>query len=328
MNDGRDLADKQAVVSAIGDVLPDVGVIRPPVRVPKGFGSESWLVATDAGEVLVKIRRREADAEKLRTQVEALRLARSAGVPVPELLYTGTVAALGDRPVMVLRYLPGVDAEEALPGMDDQQREALFSELGDAVGRLHGVSLPRFTDRIGTPEADLSGWADAVGRRAERAASHNSETGVLSGPEIAAILDELTRAAEHVSPVVEPALIHHDLYLANVLVHDGRFRALIDLEQAKGWDPLFDFVKLGMWVFEPWPEGFEPFVTAYRRRMGRIPHAEARLAACLALENFVALGYWVDWGQDQMANASRATLRNWMAASYPWWVERLGTELV
>ncbi len=220
-----------------------------------------------------------------------------------------------------------MDAEEALPGMNDRRRDSLFSDLGQAVGRLHGIGLPKFTERIGTPEADLDSWAAAVGQRAERAALRSREIGLLSTQETDAVVHRLQRSAENVSRVVAPVLTHYDLYLANVLVRDGRFEALLDFELAKGWEPMFDFVKLGMWVFEEWPRGFQPFVTAYRHRVGRVPDAEERLSTCLALENFVALGYWIDRGEGRLAEASRATLRNWLSGSYPWWVKQSGAEL-
>jgi aminoglycoside phosphotransferase (APT) family kinase protein len=323
---GEDLAS-EGVVTVVRGVLPGVGEIGPPVRVPKGFSSESWRVGTGAGELLVKIRRHATDAAKLRSQAEAARLARSAGVPAPEVLYAGVPKALGGRPVMILRYIPGVDAEEALPGLDGPRRTALFFDFGDAVRRLHGVGLPRFTDRIGTPEASIGDWATVVGRTAERAASRNRENGVLTAPEVAGILDRLTHAAADISEVVSPALTHRDLYLANMLVSDGRLRALIDFELAKGWDPLFDFVKLGMWVFEEWPESFEPFMTAYRRATDHMPEVEERLSVCLALENFVALWNWVDLGDERLVRDSRDRLRDWMAGANPWWVKRIGKEL-
>ena len=327
MDEDRNLAGKAAIASAIAGALPGVGITGSPVRVPKGFASESWRVTTDLGELLVKIRRRAADAAKLRNQAEALRLARSGGVPAPELLYAGASDALGGRPLIVLRYIPGVDAEEALPGMDDRRRDLLFSDLGEAVGRLHGIAPPKFTDRLGTPEADLDDWADAVGRRTERAALRNREIGLLSVSEIDDVVHRLTRTAEKVSGVVAPALTHHDLYLANVLLRDRRFAALLDFELARAWDPMFDFVKLGMWVFEELPKSFRPFVAAYRHRVGRITDAEERLALCLALENFVALGYWVDQREARLAEASRTIIRNWLSGSYPWWVKRLGADL-
>lgn len=39
--------------------------------------------------------------------------------------------------------------------------------------------------------------------------------------------------------------MHHDLdlYLANTVVRDGKYAALLDFEYARAWDPVTDFVK-------------------------------------------------------------------------------------
>ena len=311
------------MVAAVRGALPGVEVIGPPTRMPKGFSSESWRVATDAGELVVKLRRQVTDAAKLRSQAEAVQLARAAGVPTAEVLYAGVSATLGGRPMAIVRYIPGIDAEEALPGLDGPQRASLFSDFGAAVGRLHRIGLPHFTERIGAPEAAVGDWATVVRRAAERYADWNREVGVLAEPEIDAVRDRLALGAEDVAAVVSPALTHKDLYLANVLVNAGRFAALIDFELAKGYDPLHDFVKLGMFVFELWPESVGPFMAGYRRGAGRPPEVKGRLVVCLALEHFVLLPNWVQFGEERLVRDSRDRLRNWLVGSYPWWVERI-----
>lgn len=319
----QDLASAAAVVAAVHGALPEIGGLGPPARMPKGFSSESWRVATDIGELVVKIRRQATDLAKLQSQVEAARLAWAAGVPTAEILYAGLAAAVGGRPVMILRYVPGTDAEEALPVLDGPQRARLFADFGGAVGRLHRIGLPQFTERIGAPEAAVGDWATVVRRAAERYAAWNREVGVLATPEIAAIHERLPQAAAGVAAEVRPAVTHRDLYLANVLARDGRFAALIDFELAKDYDPLLDFVKLGVFVFERWPASFEPFMDAYRHGAGRAPRVAERLAVCLALEQFVALPNWVQLGEERLARDARDRLRGWLSGSSPWWVTRI-----
>lgn len=69
------LTTEETVIAAFRSALPTVSVIGPVCRMPKGFGNESWRFMTNAGEMLVKIRRQTTDAAKLRSQVEATRLA-------------------------------------------------------------------------------------------------------------------------------------------------------------------------------------------------------------------------------------------------------------
>lgn len=311
------------MVAAVRRALPGVDAIGPPARMPKGFSSESWRVATDAGELVVKIRHQATDFAKLQSQAEAARLARVAGVPTPEVLYAGLAAAVGGRPVVILRYIPGMDAEEAMPALDEPQRALLFSDFGTAVGRLHRVGLPHFTERIGAPDAAVGDWTTVVRRAAERYAEWNRAAGMLAAPEIAAIRERLIGAAAGVAAEVSPAITHRDLYLANVLASDGRFAALLDFELAKGYDPLLDFVKLGGFVFERWPASLKPFMAAYRHGVGRAPRVEERLSVCLALEQFVALPNWVQLGEERLARDTRDRLRAWLRGSSPWWVTRI-----
>lgn len=232
-----------------------------------------------------------------------------------------------ERPLVILRYVPGVDAEDVLPGMDDSRRASIFSDFGDAIRRLHTVALPKFTNRIGTPEADVNDWTTVVSQKAEDAASLNHKIGVLTASDVADIHDRLINAAADVSEVVSPTLIHHDLYMANVLINDGRFAALLDFGQAKAWDPMFDFVKLGMWVFERWPESLAPFMSGYCRSVDRLPRAEERLVVSLTLENLVSLPYWLNRGDDRLAKNSMDLLRGCLSGSFPWWVGQVGAEL-
>jgi len=314
------IAEVQGLIATVQDALPQVEVLGPPSRMPKGFSSESWRVTTTIGDLVVKVRRRSTDMAKLRGQAEAARLARLAGLPTAEVLHVGIAAALGDRPVVIFRFIPGIDAEEALPGLEQPQRISFFSDLGDMIGRLHGIGLPHFTERIGSPGAAVSDWYTVVQRTTERAAAWNRERGMLTLPEIAAFYDRLLRDTATISAVVKPALTHRDLYLANVLIADGHLTAIIDFELAKGYDPLLDFVKLGMFVFERWPDGIEPFMAAYRSRVGHIVSAEERVSVCFALEQFVMLPNWVNLGEARLAKVSCDFLRDWLRGEYPWWL--------
>jgi hypothetical protein len=95
------LADPAAVAEAVHAALPNVTVIGKLSRVPRGYASESWRVETDAGELLVKLRRRSTDLAKLRSQAAAAELARAAGVRAPEILYTGLSPVLSERPLVI-----------------------------------------------------------------------------------------------------------------------------------------------------------------------------------------------------------------------------------
>jgi aminoglycoside phosphotransferase (APT) family kinase protein len=90
-----------------------------------------------------------------------------------------------------------------------------------------------------------------------------------------------------VSPQVRPSLVHRDLYLPNTLVAAGRFLCLLDLEHARSWDALADFVKLQMWVFEKFS----------------------------GLELLSGLLYWKKTGQSEMLADYQRRLSDWLTQS-------------
>jgi aminoglycoside phosphotransferase (APT) family kinase protein len=294
------------------------------VRIPRGYSSESWRVDTDIGELIIKVRRQATDLAKLRSQAEAAKLARGAGVPAPEVLHVGVHH---ERLIAIVRYMPGEDAELAVPKLSATQRADFFAAFGAAVARLHAIVLPSFTERIGAPDAALVDWPAVVARTSARAAKKNRSAGVLTELEVSTIVERLARASVDVAGAVAPVLTHRDLYLPNVLVRDGQFAALLDFEAAKAWDAAFDFVKLGVWVFEPYAGSFEPFMTGYRGLAPAMAMAMERLSLCFGLEHFVVLAHWVETGNAELLAAARARLRGWLAGQLPAWMLGMAARL-
>jgi hypothetical protein len=65
-----------------------------------------------------------------RGQVTAVRLVRAVGMPIPEVMFAGMAEPVGGHPLKILRYLPGMDAEEVLPKLDAASRIARSRPLG------------------------------------------------------------------------------------------------------------------------------------------------------------------------------------------------------
>src|SRR5438552_2213783 len=88
-------------------------------------------------------------------------------------------------------------------------------------------------------------------RRDEK--TDHRQAGLLPRPSLESASEAILSAVRRVSCEIRPAVVHRDLYLPNTLVAAGRFRCLLDFEHARSTDPLSDFVKLAMWVFETFP---------------------------------------------------------------------------
>jgi aminoglycoside phosphotransferase (APT) family kinase protein len=157
-------------------------------------------------------------------QVAALALARDAGVPVPEVVFSSPE-------VLIYHYIPGTMPTE------DRTDPILAFQAGALHGRLHRI---RGTG-IGPVQADGSSpdWPEESAIRevpswADRLSRHPSSPMAPEEVEEAASL-----VLDHWSPQ-NHRLLHGDASIWNTLVDSDRVAAIIDFDDAWYGDPAGD----------------------------------------------------------------------------------------
>ena len=213
---------------------------------------------------------------------------------------------------MVFEYLPGMDAEEALRATNTATALAVMRGTGAALARLHGVPVDNFGDPLAGIGVGPVFWSEVV---ASRAVALRTAYQGLDGAPLAlaeAGIDLLCELADDVSPVVRPAVAHLDVYLPNILVEGGRFRALLDLEHLRWVDPVMDFVKPAMWMFTDRPAWSEAFVDGYRSARTWPEHWSERLSVATGLELLTGVPYWTRVADHGMREDYLHRLRAWV----------------
>ncbi|WP_280335659.1 hypothetical protein [Nocardia wallacei] len=115
--------------------------VRPVRGLRRGRIHVSWLMSSQRGLLVVKVLVGVGSALALRWR-EHERLCR-AGAPVAPLLgFDVSCAAVGGLPLVVLGYLPGTDAAEALPGLDARTRAECVPLVVGARGGGDTVEPP------------------------------------------------------------------------------------------------------------------------------------------------------------------------------------------
>ncbi len=173
------------------------------------------------------------------------------GIAVPPVLaFTESCASVADRPLTVFEYVPGVDAEEALPTLDPATVLEAMRATGAALASLHQVPVEGFGDAASGLGTVSPTWNTVVTSRVDALRDAYRFVDNIPAALVKAGLDLLSGLAEEVSPVAQPAVAHLDVYLPNILLDDeGGFRVLLDLEHVRWVDPVMDFVKPAMWMF-------------------------------------------------------------------------------
>jgi aminoglycoside phosphotransferase (APT) family kinase protein len=281
-----------AVTGAIAEACPGIQVtgVQP---IELGYSSHNFLIDSDEGRLLAKIPKRQPDPERLDGLVAATGLAAKAGLPVPEhRWFLRNCEQLSGLPLLVQQYLPGAAASAEWPELDLAHRETVARELGEAVARLHGITGQGFTDVLGGNASPS--WGAYVHDRVEESVK------VLSGsvdfaPGWETVRAAMTEAVDALPEPVTPVLVHLDLYLDNVLVHNGHLRCVLDFEHARFGDSYADFGKLDELVFGWYPETEEPFMEAYRAVHPAAGDTELRMRVGIGLHNLASCAYFSQW---------------------------------
>ncbi len=303
------------IAAEVQRALPAGGGLTRCTPLFKGHGHQSFIVQTrSGGPVLLKIALRREQAATLRSLCHTLELAARYGVAAPRLLYfsEGTDAFSG-RPWLVQEFLDGIDGEDALVGMPPLQAAAFFRDFGRAVARLHSIDVGYFSEDFASAPREDS-WRSIIESRLARLANRHVEAGLLSRQSIEAARAMILSAADMVTSDVRPAVVHRDLYLANTLVSAGHFRCLLDFEHARSADPLCDFVKLKMWVFDRIPGSNAEFCAGYGVNPLLTNDGRARHHVWLGLELLAGLPYWRQTRQSAMLADYEARFSRWLSS--------------
>lgn len=236
----------------------------PAVRVESlqvleaGYSSRHWVANTDEGRLLVKAPQRNRDPEHLRRLMAATRVAAEHGIPVVRYRQLVPYDPAVNGPVLIQEFQEGDTVADLWDSLDQEERASLCRQLGDIVGRMHGITAPAFGPVMGDGVPTLR---QAVEKEADTLLD-NADADILGDREglraaIAAALSQLDASAS------VPALNHGDLWLPNFLMRNGRITCVLDFEHAVYTDRFRDFGKLDEHIFDGFPTGRAVFLNAY-----------------------------------------------------------------
>jgi aminoglycoside phosphotransferase (APT) family kinase protein len=222
-------AVEAALGRAVGEVAPLGG----------GASARMWRVVVDGQDAVLRCPRVDPGGMAIGAEAEArvLRAVVGAGVPAPTVL-----AEVPARDGLDAGYLMTRLEGEALPGRllrdpaYDAARAGLVTEAAAALAGIHAVQCDPGLPRLGaTDQLDL---LEGV---------HRS-----FGVPVPAFELALRWLRAHLPAPVDPALVHGDFRLGNLLVAQDGLVAVLDWELAHRGDPAED---LGWLCARPWRFG-------------------------------------------------------------------------
>ncbi|MEI6230460.1 MAG: phosphotransferase family protein [Actinomycetes bacterium] len=262
------VSDDLVALSRLEPWLNDHGILSgsESLRVqPLGEGHSNLTFVIERGSQAAVLRR-PPRGPLLPTAHDVVREARIMGlvrthVPVPEVFGICEDDAVIGAPFYVMERAPGAVVRDALPDFLDgvagvDQRRAVGLDLAHVLGKIHTTAWQPLVDAgVGRPsgyiERQMRRWTGQ--REGVQVAVAAAGGTARELPDYDAVRDWLVA---NMPSAVEPALVHGDYKLDNVLVvppADGelaRISAVIDWEMATVGDPRAD---LG-YLLSFWPE--------------------------------------------------------------------------
>ena len=234
-NTSVELIDRE-VNKAIGSITS----IRN--KLMKGEVNEVYDVISKNGQkVVVRISR--SKHPRFEKEKMAIDLARQAEVPAPEILLVDRVSTdSGDLTFSVERKIDGVDLQSFGAEFNRGKLKTVIGEAGEILAKLHSVMVPNFGGLDRNEEEVYKSWPDFI-FSVEGKRSRIIEAGKRVGVNTAQIDTALKalRDEEELFGDVKPHLLHGDFSTKHFMVKDDHLVGIIDFENCKGGDPVYDF---------------------------------------------------------------------------------------
>jgi aminoglycoside phosphotransferase (APT) family kinase protein len=185
-----------------------------------GIGWDNTVWVTTDG-IAFRFPRREIALPGIEREMVLLpQLAPHLPFAIPDAAYPGAPSSLFPWPWFGSRVIAGREVAEA--ALDEDSRGRLADDLGAFLGRLHGLSLPKFDEL----PVDPMGRADMASRvpRTRAALDDLDPSGALAGH-----AHEILTTAESLPPADGSVLVHGDLHFRHTLIDPaGRLTGVID----------------------------------------------------------------------------------------------------
>ena len=204
----------------------------------EGGQSNPTFLVERAGEKLVL--RKKPPGKLLRSahqvdrEYRVMHALRDTDVPVPEMVALCEDEAVLGTVFFLMRHVPGrVIADSRLPGLQPEERSAIFEELARSLAALHRVD----PDAVGL--GDFGRPGNYYARQISRWSRQYVDSKTEEIPAMEALMDWLPK---HVPASDETRVVHGDYRLGNCILHpsEPRVVAVLDWELSTLGHPLAD----------------------------------------------------------------------------------------
>lgn len=197
-------------------------------QITKGFSNDQKFVVQN-GDKKVIVRLFGGNQERRQLEFQLLRKLEQLGA--------NTLRAISiEEGKLVTSYIEGDDGDEVIEMLSEEEQYAIGWEASQDLRKIHSI------------EAEANTWYEYQLAKYERYVKRYEELPLKIAGD-----GKIIRFIEERIPLMKdrPSVLQHDdFHLSNLIVHHGKYAGAIDFGRFDWGDPVFDFIKLGMFSTE------------------------------------------------------------------------------
>ncbi len=202
-------------------------------RMVIGIRNEVYKVTTPSKAVIVRM---NSSKKQLVAVERNIKLFSTLGISVPEMLASDYSQESFPMSYQILSYIEGKDLGQVVEAMTDQELRGVAKEVAAIFRKLSTIPTNGKFGWVGGDDDGLvDSWTTVM--KSDRIEERNNKTGVV-GEDLVKREKELYAKYIPYFNSVKSTLYYDDISSKNILVNDGKFSGLVDLDDITYGDPL------------------------------------------------------------------------------------------
>lgn len=228
------MRDHEEAIASISQKV--LGVVPTSVaRMGHGICNDVYSVSVGGRELIFRLK---DQPRYLLGSHNHIPIFRCKGIPVPEIVAEDYSKSEFPFAYQVQTKLPGTDIKDVIHTLSDEQLRAVAGEIANVFIRLTDVpNNGKFGVLWGDDRDLVDSWAAEVARVTKVVIGWGRRTGIME-PEFQDILLWINQNYKGYFDRVRPTTYFGDICQKNVMIHEGRFSGLVDLDSLAQGDPL------------------------------------------------------------------------------------------
>ncbi len=204
-------------------------------RMKSGICNEVYSVSLPDRSVIIRL---HSIGNEMKASEKFIPLFKSLGIKVPDIIASDYSKKDVPFVYQILSKIDGRDMGEVIQDLTDEQLKDIAKDIVNIFRKLESVPTNgRFGWYSPLKDKTSSSWVESLGNMLPKIKERDAKTKVI-GERFIGIFEKLMEENKEYFSTVKSVCYFDDICTKNVMIHDGKFSGLVDLDGVAYGDPL------------------------------------------------------------------------------------------